>query len=652
MPALPRLAAALLLALILPLAAAHAEGLALRRVMLSAGGVGYFEYAAEVSGNATLTLNVPLAQVDDVLASLIVFDTEGRVAGVSLPGEDGSTAAFAEVPFGPPALSSALAYLNALQGVELTVQGPRPMTGRLLRAEVEPMGEKRPPRTRVSLLTEQGLQQFVLEEAESVQVADSALRGAIEAALAALRGQAARAERPLTLHTEGSGARTLRLAYVAAAPLWKTTYRLLLPEAPGAEARLQAWAVLENASGADWDGVELALQYGNPATFRQALYRTYFVARPSVPVEVLGRILPGVDSGGHPVPAAAPAVQAAPATMALRKAEPAAAPAAQAASTEAAESTVFRLRDPVKLGAGQSATLPILDRNVPAERIWLVQEGRPHPLAAVRLVNATGASLPAGVLTLYDLAAEAAFAGNARLGGVPVGGSRLLAFAEDLRTGVDWRTSEATTIASLTAASGVLHIERRERTTLTITLTAPPTESRTLLLEIPRSEDATLLAEGGLKPSEATGSVWRVPVELSAGASESVVLHVDRMRTEETALAEDSPLLAAILNEQGLTEKARAALQHIASLRGALAAREADATRLTAQRAALEQDEERLRKNIAAVPASDALHGSLIRALAADEMQLSALASEIATADAALAEARAALQQAVQTLRI
>src|SRR5262245_56410233 len=38
----------------------------LRRVMLSTGGVGYFEYEADVVGNAQLSLPVRMDQVDDV----------------------------------------------------------------------------------------------------------------------------------------------------------------------------------------------------------------------------------------------------------------------------------------------------------------------------------------------------------------------------------------------------------------------------------------------------------------------------------------------------------------------------------------------------------------------------------------------------------
>ncbi len=243
------IAAAVLLAV-----PARADDLALRRVMLSAAGVGYFEYAGEADGAAPLALDVKRAAIDDVLASLVVFDAAGHVGTVTLPGEDAAHAAFADLPFGPAALASARDLLNALVGTEFSVRGPRPMTGRLLRAErmTEPSGTQGGvPRTRVTLLTADGVQQFVLEDAEAVQVADPGLRARIDRALATLHGSAAADLRRLTLRVPGAGRREVRVGYVAAAPLWKATYRLLLPDADGKPARLQAWAVLENdtASG-------------------------------------------------------------------------------------------------------------------------------------------------------------------------------------------------------------------------------------------------------------------------------------------------------------------------------------------------------------------------------------------------------------------
>ena len=67
--------AAVLLAVVGP---ANAADLSLQRVMLSSGGVGYFEYEATVDGNAALSLDVPLDQVDDILKSLVVYDDGGR----------------------------------------------------------------------------------------------------------------------------------------------------------------------------------------------------------------------------------------------------------------------------------------------------------------------------------------------------------------------------------------------------------------------------------------------------------------------------------------------------------------------------------------------------------------------------------------------
>ena len=50
-----------------PAGAPAAGDFELRRVMLSTGGVGYFEYETRVSGEAALSFRVRRDQVDDVL---------------------------------------------------------------------------------------------------------------------------------------------------------------------------------------------------------------------------------------------------------------------------------------------------------------------------------------------------------------------------------------------------------------------------------------------------------------------------------------------------------------------------------------------------------------------------------------------------------
>jgi hypothetical protein len=627
-----------------------------------------------VDGPATLGLDVPLDQVDDVLTSLVVFDSTGAVGTVGLPGRDSTRANFGNVPFGPEALRSAADYLDSLQGVDISVQGPRPMTGRIMHAErvaeTLPVADGQPKptvqRTRVTILSPEGLRQFVLEEVDSIQVTDPDLRARIGQALDSLRREANQSVRHLTLRSTGDGHRTVRVGYVAAAPLWKASYRLVLPAKDGDPARLQGWAVLENQSGADWNDVALTLQYGNPVTFRQAIYQSYYVPRPEVPVEILGRILPSVDTRARPAsPAmqkAAPAApagrslgaMAAPMPMAPANAEPLAPPAEQAQAAEAAEQTIFQLPTPVSLAAGHTASVPIIDGAVPAERLDLAAGNDPHPLSAIRISNDTGASIPAGVLTLYDASGTATFAGDARLGGLPAGEQRLLSFAQDLLTTIERSSSGETTLASLTAADGVLHITTRQREVLRVTVTGPANESRHVLVEVPKEGDRTLtLEDGAISGTEETATAWRVPIALQPGEVRKLTAYIDRLEREETALlADDAQVVVRLLNEQTLAPEGRAALQRLAALRQDEAAKRATMNELKTEQAVVLQDEDRIRRNLAAVPANDALHARLTRALDADETKLERLGQAIEQATAAADKAHQVLADAAGSLRL
>src|SRR5258708_39945679 len=85
---------------------ADAADLVLKRVALSTGGVGYFEYEAAVEGDATLALDVPLDQVDDVLKSLVVYDAAGSAGENTPPRREPVTQSFVDLPFAPAALGS------------------------------------------------------------------------------------------------------------------------------------------------------------------------------------------------------------------------------------------------------------------------------------------------------------------------------------------------------------------------------------------------------------------------------------------------------------------------------------------------------------------------------------------------------------------
>ncbi|MGI9382371.1 MAG: hypothetical protein ACR2PO_04395, partial [Methyloligellaceae bacterium] len=213
-----------------------ADDLALKRVLLSTGGVGYFEYEAKVDGNAELSLNVRLDQVDDVLKSVVVYDDKGQVGTISLPGKTPLKEVFRELPFNKEALNSPIALLSALRGAEVEVKGVRALKGRIISVKPEttrlPDSKSVVTRHRVSLMTSEGLRQLILEDTDLLRFADPKLQADIDRVLTALAELGERDRRTLKVSVAGDGPRTVRVAYVVEAPLWKTSYRLTLPNDP------------------------------------------------------------------------------------------------------------------------------------------------------------------------------------------------------------------------------------------------------------------------------------------------------------------------------------------------------------------------------------------------------------------------------------
>jgi hypothetical protein len=675
---------------------AAAADLTLHRVMLSAAGVGYFGFDGEADGATTLGLDVPLSEVDDVLNSLAVFDDHGGVGSIELPGRDNSLQAFADVPFTAGDLTSPAALLTSLRGEEIAVTGPDAMTGRIVGTEQErllspPIGtdpSEQPTaatHTRVTLLTPDGLQQFVLQDATSIQLTDPTLRARVGAALEAARQQSAASVRHLSLRSTGDGARHVSVGYVVAVPLWKATYRLVLPAAggastTGAHARVQGWAVLENQSGEDWKGVDLTLHAGNPVTFHQAIYASYYADRPDVPVEVLGRLLPSPDERAvavgpesdlgssprrfrHAPPPPAPQDYIPPPEVAVAQPPPPAAalaaPATATQATETAIDTIFHIATPVDLALGHTASVPILDQSMPAQALDWLQATETRPISAVRLTNTGAESLPAGVLTLYtdDPAAGPAFAGDARLAGLPAGETRLLGFAQDLRTtATRTQTASPSRLVKVTVAHGILHRTVRDRIIATVTLTGPAHEARHVLVDFAKAEGATFAIEGAAIPDqEQTATVWRVPVTLAPGETRKITADIDTIRAVDDSILLgggdlDSYTLTQITADSELDPALRAQLQPLFALRDDVSAKQNVLTHLTDQQTAASSDEERIRNNLQVVTTPGNLRDKLLAALDADETRLGTSRTSIGQAQAAVDAARGALSDAVEKL--
>ena len=691
-------------ALLVVAAPALAENtLVLKRVMLSTGGVGYFEYEARVEGDAAVMLEVRRDQVDDVLKSVVVYDDRGGIGTIGLAGAEPLDTSFRELPFSPGDLASPAALLNALKGAEVRTGGARELAGRVLSVTEEtiplPNGDTNAggavTRHRVSLMTAEGLRQLVLEDADTLRFTDPRVQAQLDSALTAIADNGRRERRRLTVRTQAAqaGERTLRVAYVAATPLWKATYRLSLPAKgdTGGTGALQGWAVLENLSGEEWRDVDLTVVSGNPVTLRQALYTPYFVERPEVPVEVLGRVLPTADEGtvtldrqrqvaqaeAAPPRAAAAAPAPAPSSgmvagMAgpVAKAAPYAPPPPpallQSAEANAAESAqvLFHYPQPVSVPNGGTLMMPIAARALPVERIALYQPATQprHPLAALRLRNDSGTALPPGLLTLYEMvgagnaAASPAYIGDARMATLPAGESRLLSFAVDQAVTVDRVERPSRTLSRAAIADGVLTLSVTDRQTTVYTAAGAVDADRSLLIEHPRRAGWDLAEPAGAKDSpgaDATATAYRLPLAVPAGKTVTLTVTLERPRQERIALADlGADQLAIQAGAQDLPAAVHDALTKLAALRAAVAEKErriADVEREQAERI---KEQERLRANLTALPPGSDLHKRTLVKMGDAENRLDALARDLTAARAETDAARQTLREGIRALTL
>src|SRR5262249_23484019 len=88
--------------------------------------------------------------------------------------------------------------------------------------------------------------------------------------------------RRMTIATEGSGDRSLFVSYISEVPVWKSTYRIILPSKNDASPILQGWAIIDNTIGEDGKDVELSLVAGAPQSFIQNLSQPYYTQRPGI----------------------------------------------------------------------------------------------------------------------------------------------------------------------------------------------------------------------------------------------------------------------------------------------------------------------------------------------------------------------------------
>jgi hypothetical protein len=265
-----------------------AAKLPVRRVVLYKNGVGYFEHLGHIRGSQGVHIDFTSAQLNDVLKSLTVLDLSGgRITGVNYNSEAPLARRLATLRLALGERPTTAEFLGALRGARLEVRSGNAstMNGKLLSVERKTRtGTNWTVETdAISLITDSGEVRSVdLNPSTSVRIAERDLQVEVGKYLGLVASSRDQDVRRMTISTTGTGERNLYVSYISEVPIWKTTYRIVLPSKAEKKPLVQGWAIVDNTVGEDWDGVELSLVAGAPHSFMQQLSEAFYGRRPVV----------------------------------------------------------------------------------------------------------------------------------------------------------------------------------------------------------------------------------------------------------------------------------------------------------------------------------------------------------------------------------
>lgn len=637
------------------------DRLPVRHVALYKNGVGYFEHDGRIHGNQSVTIAFTTSQLNDVLKSLTAIDLSGgRIADVSY----NSTAPLdqrlstLQLPIGEKTTTAQ--FLDALRGARVEVHsGSESAVGRLLSVETVTSPEKDDDEktsqsrthTELSVITDSGdLRTFRLTPATSVHLLEHDLNEEVSRYLSLIASSRAADVRKMTISTEGSGDRELSVSYISEVPVWKSTYRIVLPSNAKEKPLLQGWAVVDNTVGEDWDNVELSLIAGAPQSFVQEISQPYYARRPVVGLPELAMLTPQTHEEtlqAEETPAPPPMALSMPSVIPQsldKKAQafvgggggnsvgagygaaiaggvfanngaPRGIPqeGRDFASLMQSQQTTadthdlgdifeYKIKQPITIHKNQSALVPILQARIDAEKVTLWNPREPRALRALWLDNTSGLTLDGGSFSIQE---AQTFAGEGLMDAIRPGEKRLISYAADPAVQIKSEVKgEGQRVTLVRIHRGVLFHESREREHRTYIVRNEDAKEREVIIEHPQRSGWELA--GGAKPVETSASAYRFRVKVDPSQSSS--LEFDEVHSFGTsfALTNITPDQIAIFVRQGwANDKIQDALRPIIQQKNEIAHYEQQISNAKTKISSIFDDQKRLRENLTALKGAE-----------------------------------------------
>lgn len=655
---------------------AKPAALPLKKIVLFNSGVGFFEHAGEVTGDASVDLQFNVDDINDLLKSLVPQDLGGgRASTVTYGSMDPITKTLKTFAIDLTQDPTIADLLGQVRGEQAELDAGKAMKGTILGIEVRKrvIDEEVLEEEYLNLLTDEGLTSVALPSVQRIRLLNPKLDAELRQALALLATGRSNDKKSVSLRFLGEGKRPVRVSYIQESPVWKTSYRLVLDEEK--DPLLQGWAIVENTTEEDWKEVDLTLVSGRPISFVMNLYQPLYISRPLVEPELFASLRPqtyGQDMAGADRDFAEAGKQARERQMdsLARKATAAAAPAApgvtklgagslqlnaaadkkgdanyrameKAASLgdglqSAAEASnlgelfQYEIETPVALPRQQSAMLPIVAETVKGEKVSIYNAAvhPKHPLNGLRLTNSTKLHLMQGPITVFD---AGSYAGDAQIEDLPPGTERLLSYAVDLDTEVAQVThGKPSELVSMKINRGVLQISNKLSREVIYTVKNSGRKEKKVLVEYPLDDTWKLTAPE--KPTEKTRDRYRFAVAAVPGKPTELKINEEQLIYSAIAITDiDDGSLAVYLRGKNISEEVRKAIADVRSRNAAITTLRTQHARIEQQINVINQEQSRIRQNMQQLDRNSELYQRYVKKFGEQEDAVEKLRAEALT---------------------
>ena len=626
-------------------------------------GVGFFTRRGQISGES-VSLLFRREEMDDMLKSLTVIDhSGGQVRGIDYDTPQSRAERLAGNSVILDERRSLRDLLLALRGrqVRLFMAAGTTVEGTLVGLDEPP--EKPLKHALVSIL-ETGSEKVAtmpLNRLEGVELQDSTAAADLRFFLqTSLRQET---HRSITVRLSPNE-HDLEVSYIAPAPTWRVSYRLVLAEteAGGWEALLQGWGIFDNRLEEDLVDISLSLTAGMPISFVYNLYTPHTPERPVIKDEDRVAAAPVMlDAALRVAEAPAPESDLTGITLRSRGASKTARRAAMADMAASVDSTAegadlgelfqYNVSTPVTVGRGQSALVPIVSSTLKPKKD-LIYNGRKlakHPVATLRFDNSTGLTLERGPVTVLD---NGEYVGEAVLPFTADQTEAVVSYAVELGVHVHEKASTSSRINSLDIKGAFLTQNFFDVSTTTYQVENRSGQTKTILIEHARRGNYTLFDTPS--PVEETANDYRFRVEILANKRVEFTVQERWLRAKREQVRRLSyQNLQSYFEANLLTRNTYRDLKHLLDLLAEIAALQKNIDEQEQGRKDINAGQERIRQNLGALQHSGEegkLRSQYVHLLAHSETELESIAQKIEQLKAEISQKEAQVKQAIAGL--